>query len=117
MTTKLVVRVLDAEGALLAWAPVWALAKGDGCLWVSETYQAAVETPGTPAFLSVHWADINIEIRQPFAGQPLAVGQLINLHWDGPVIIVGPAAGGLPPVTVRGAVQIGVPAGSLGAKT
>jgi len=114
MTTKLVVRVLDAAGALLAWAEVWAEARGDGRLWADGTYPALVEQDGTPAWLSIHWADVNVEVRLPYDKPAVHAGETIALSWaPSHVLYVGEAAGGLPPVTVRSAVTVGVPVGTF----
>lgn len=117
LTTKLVLRVLDAGGELLAWAELLADARGDGCLWPQpRAVSALVDRAGQPALLSVHWADVNVEVRSPFDHPPLTEGGAITLAFgDQPVLRVGPMPGPLPPVTVRAPVVVTVPVGALGA--
>ena len=117
LTTKLIVRVLDDDGALLAWTEVMAEARGDGCLWPkAQTFTACVEQSGTPASLSVHWADVNIEVRTPLAAGTLVAGAPVTLSFHGqPAMIVGQMPGALPPVTVRAPISISMPVGALGA--
>jgi hypothetical protein len=119
LTTKMVVRVLDAEGVLLGWAEVMAEARGDGCLWPTSADQVVVisELSGVPAALSIHWADVNIETRVPCRNtRRMALGELLPLQWPGPMMQVGPMANGLPAVTVRAPITIGVPPAQLGAR-
>jgi hypothetical protein len=118
MDTKLVLRVLDADGALLAWAEVMAHARGDGALWAPVPSVAAyVERAGAPAQLSIHWADVNVECRGPLEHPAVVEGAVMTLTFlaDQPVMRVGPMPGPLPPVTVRSPVSVAVPVGSLGA--
>jgi hypothetical protein len=115
LTTKLVVRILDADAQLLGWTEVAGEARGDGCLWSSRSYHVGVERAGQPASVSVHWADVNVEARTPITHAAVVVGEVITLPWaNTPVMTIGPMPGPLPPVTVRGAVSIGVPVGQLG---
>jgi len=117
LTTKLIVRVLDAGGSLLAWGEVPAEARGDGCLWASRSVTLPVECAGTPALLSVHWADVHVESRSAISHPDVTPGSTIDLPWaQKPVMTIGPMPGYLPPVTVRGTVAIGVPVGVMGAR-
>jgi hypothetical protein len=116
MTTKLVVRVLDAAGALLGWAEAAGTALGDGYIRVLGPLPVLIEVEGHPQAISIHWCDVNVETRVPFAAAVpgVRVGDTITLALD-PAFRVGPAAGGLPSVTVRAPVAIDVPVGRLGA--
>lgn len=117
LTTKLVVRVLDAGGDLLAWTEVLGEARGDGRLWASRSYSAPVERAGVPAVLSVQWADVNVEARTPLALAAVAPGDVIPLQWaEQPIMTIGQMPGPLPPVTMRAAVAIGVPVGAVGGR-
>ncbi len=117
MTTRIIVRVLDAVGLLLGWTEQLAEARGDGALWaLTGSSLVPVELAGTPAQLSVHWADVNVEQRAPWSMVPVAVGQVITIDWHGPIFVVGAMPGALPPVTVRAPVRIDVPVGALGAR-
>jgi hypothetical protein len=117
MTTKLVIRVMDAADTLLAWTEIQGEIRGDGCLRYAHPAMAWVECAGTPTQLSVHWADVNVEVRSAFAYKPVTMGDLIPLRWDDqPVLVVGPMPGPLPPVTVRAPIAIAVPVGVMGAR-
>lgn len=115
LQTKLIIRVLDADGHLLGWAEACGDARGDGALWVDPVPGVLIDEPGTPAWLSVHWCDVNVEVRSQLVAPAAKAGDTITPQWNGPALVVGPAAGGLPPVTVRQSIAIGVPAGQLGA--
>lgn len=114
--TKFVLRVLDGDGVLLGWAELQAEARGDGRLWARGPTAVAVTTPGTPAALSLHWVDINVEVRRPWPHAPVSAGEILTLTWEQPLLVVGEPAGGLPPVTVGTAV-VSMPVGALGAVT
>lgn len=115
LLTKLVVRLLGATGNLLGWTEVVGTARGDGCLWVEHPATVVIEEAGMPVWNSVHWCDINVEVRTPIVpDKVLKVGDKVNLDWaNGPALRCGPAAGGLPPVTVREPIMIGLSHGSL----
>lgn len=116
MQTKLIVRVLDAAGDLLGWDELMAEARGDGRLWATAPSTVTIERQGVAATVSVHWADLNVEARTPFpTPQPVALGARVTVISPGPVFVVGPQAGGLPPVTVRTSVSISPPTGDLAA--
>jgi hypothetical protein len=112
MRAKLIVRLLDAQGALLAWAPLWAVAKGDGCLRATHEVVLAPVEDGESATLSLHGADLHIQRREPCAlvctkGIPLV------FRWD-EVWRFPSDPGPLPAVTV-GATAVVVPTGGMGA--
>ena len=116
MTTKVVIRLLDAAGSLLGWAECQAKAKGDGKLWPSAPVVVRLEAFGHPTAVSLHWCDVNVEVRLPLPpGPTFAVGHLLTV-FDGtaPLFTVGPMPGPLPPVTGRHHTAIGVPAAQLG---
>ena len=118
MLTKLVIRLLDADQVLLGWAEVEGHARGDGKIWVNAPTVLPITDPGKPKYVSVHWCDVNVEIRSEIADiAQVVVGDTITLPGEWAAITCGPAAGGLPPVTVRSNVEIGVPVGALGALT
>lgn len=113
MDTKLVIRLMDAEGELLGWTQVEGHARGDGIIWLEQMAQVPVDVKGVLAFMSVHWCDVNVEIRH--AVELLEVTpENYYIVPAGPMIKCGPAAGGLPPVTVRTPINLGVPAGTMG---
>lgn len=120
MTHKLVLRLLDADGALLTWTAVEAIARGDGALW-SPTPELACdpcERSGTPATLSIHWADVNVETRVPITMPAVREGDpyvALQFH-DQPIVRLGQPASGLAPVTMRRAAAVRVPVGLMGAR-
>jgi uncharacterized membrane protein len=115
LTTKLVIRLLDFHGRLLGWAEVQAAIRGDGTLFVAQPTHIMVETEGQPASISVHWVDVNVETRMPTPITTwVTLGQIVTLTGDWTALIVGPAAGGLPPVTVKAPVSLAIPQGRLG---
>lgn len=116
LTTKLVVRAMDADRRMLGWAEVEAEARGDGKLWVAPATFLPIDRAGTVAYLSIHWCDVNVEITQVTDAQRVVPGQALGLPGEWPAITVGDAAGGLPTVTVRDPIMIGVPVGALGGR-
>ena len=116
--TKLIVRILDADEGMLGWGEAMALARGDGTLWVEAPTPVYIERDGKPTYVSVHWCDVNVEIRSVIDfHKAIPAGNVMAMPGDWTAITVGPAAGGLPPVTVREPVTVGIPVGALGART
>jgi hypothetical protein len=116
MTTKLVLRLLDAAGELLGWAEVPGVMKGDGNLTVEQSVMVPVEAVGIAAQLSIHWCDVNVEERLSMFPQRVTPGCVVPISAPWVAMRIGPPAGGLPPVTVREPVSVGIPVGSLGAR-
>ncbi len=114
--TKFVLRVVDDANVLYGWVEVPAEARGDGCLWAKAPALLAIECAGAPTVLSVHWADVNVELRREWTLGPVSLGQIVTIPNDTPLLIVGPMATGLVPVTVRGAAIV-MPVGVIGALT
>lgn len=117
LTTKLVIRILDPEEQLLGWAEAYAVARGDGTLWVERPTPIMIEVEGLPRYISVHWCDVNVETRATtdFTAA-ISTGNTLTMPGDWTAIVVGPMAGGLPPVTVRNNVAVMMPVGALGAR-
>lgn len=116
MRVKLVVRLLAADGALLAWAPIQAVSLNDGALWASQPFVGVGEQDGQAVTLSVHWPDVHVEVKTPLpAPFPISAGVQVAFEWAKvPMIRLGEPPEYLAPVTERGPVTIGVPVGSLG---
>ena len=114
LETKLVVRILGAHEELLGWAECIGKARGDGAIWVENETHVLIEQDGVAMYLSTHWCDVNVEIRSLIERYPVKVGYVFKLPGNWKALICGPAAGGLPPVTVRSPVEIGIPVGALG---
>lgn len=112
MSYTLHVRLIDKQNQLLGWTQVSARARGDGQLWTEEPVLAAVEVAGMLDVISVHWVDVNVEIR---AGVPepvhLAPGKIFLIFEAGPIFRVGPQAGGLPPIVLNTPVRVSLPLG------
>lgn len=117
MTTKLVVRVLDADGAMLGSVVHDAAVKGDGCLRAAGAVVCGIAHSGFAACVSLHWADINVEVRVPAPIPEMHAGDLVALFpADAPLITVGPMPGPLPPIVV-GSTAVAIPVGELGARS
>ena len=124
MTQRFIVRMVDASGALLAWAEVYATAKpqdnAGSCPFFAtpEITQFTMEQDGLLSSLSVHWPDLHVaRVRQFDEPIPVKAGQVYNYNWFvEPVWLVpGMRDVVLQPVTVRAPQKIGVPVGSLNA--
>lgn len=114
MYSKFVIRLMSATGILLGWTEIMGHARGDGCIWAEKDMEIVADCAGVPNVLSVHWADVNIEIRKAIDIGPVSIGTRVPIP-AGMIIRVGEMPGYLPPVTVRGNCGIGVPVGSLSA--
>lgn len=117
MPHKLVLRVLDADGVLLTWAEVQAVARGDGCLWAPSSVIVCepCERSGIPVTLSIHWTDLNVETQGSFSAPAVVQGALLTLVYDQrPLMTIGAPASGLAPVTVHRSVTVGPQTGSMG---
>src|SRR5688572_28631397 len=116
MTTKLVLRVLSSAGELLGWEAIQAEARGDGALWAPSPVRVPIDASGAPALLSVHWADVNVELRVPYdEAPPVIPGMTLEIPNASPLLRVGEPPQSLPPVTTRSTVAIGVPVAMVGA--
>jgi len=114
MTTKIVLRLLDAENQLLGWSEHFAVARGDGKLWSQGTVTITAERAGDPVCVSLHWADVNVETRIPCPPAHVSAGRTIAIFAPHtPMVTLGIPPTNLPPVTV-GSVAIGIEAGRLG---
>ncbi len=117
MTTKLVVRLLNAAGDLLGSVVHHAAIKGDGCLRAAGPVVCGIAQSGFASEVSLHWADVNVEVRVPSPAPSVQAGQIVPLFDAGAVLIqVGPMPGPLPPIVV-GAVAVSVPVGGLGSRS
>jgi hypothetical protein len=116
MTAKIVIRLLTADNQLLGWCEHHARMRGDGGLRSDSVVRLAPTLAGTPVCVSMHWCDVNTEVRIPWTAGPVTVGSIVTLFApDEMMIRVGEMTGRLPPVTV-GSTSIGMPAASLGLK-
>lgn len=115
--TKVVIRVLAADESLLGWVEVRGEARGDGHLWAGHPVAVPIDQSGTPATVSIHWADVNVEIRVAAPPTPVTAGMALLLPYgEQPLFKVGEMPQSLAPVTVRQSVGIGVPMGYLGVR-
>ena len=120
---KFVVRLLDREAQLLAWAEVYAeprpQERGASCpYWPMGPTQFVVEQDGVATEITVHWCDLDVARRNTLL-EPMAVqaGQVMSFAWMEPIWLVpGMRDVPLPAVTIRQSVNVLVPTGSLLAK-
>ena len=123
MTSKFVVRLLDAEGALLSWAEVYASPRpqerGASCpFFPTAPTKFAIEKHGIVTQMSVHWADLDVARLRDMTPTEVQPGQVFDFIWIEPVWLVpGMRDVPLPTVTVRGPVHLGIPQGTLGASS
>jgi hypothetical protein len=117
---KFVVRLLDQDARLLAWAEVYAeprpQERGASCpYWPVTATQFVVEQDGTASEITVHWCDLDVARRSPVM-EPVAVtvGQVLTFSWTEPIwLVAGMRDVPLPAVTIRQPVAIEVPKGSV----
>lgn len=122
MTEKFVIRLMDTDDRLLAWTEIRATSKLQGsrrsCPFFADGLtRFAVEQAGTATKVVIHWCELDLVRLQEVEPTPVEPGQVFNYAWIGPVWLV-PAMEkdiGLPPVTVRQSVQVGVPVGMIAA--
>jgi hypothetical protein len=121
MTARFVVRLLDAAGELLAWADVSATAKPQGRprstpFFADGRTQFVIERDGVASQVVIHWVDLDVvRVGPDIAPTPVQLGQVFDFTWLGPVWMVEGSKVDvpLPAVTVRRAVAIAPPTGSL----
>lgn len=117
---KFVVRLLDPDAQLLAWAEVYAepnpQARGASCpFWPVGPTSFVIERDGVATEITVHWCDLDVARRESILEPtPVQVGQVVNFGWLAPIWLVpGMRDVPLPGVTIRQAVTVGVPVGTL----
>lgn len=120
MTEKFVVRLLDAEGQLLAWAEVWAAAapqrEGASCpFWATSPTVFRVDAAGRATQIAVHWCALDVARRQDLVeALDVEPGQACTFAWIEPVWLVpGMRDVPLPAVTISSPVAIAPPIGTL----
>lgn len=121
MTARFIVRLLTAEGDLLAWSEVHAQAKPQGRPR-STPFTAlgpttfVIERDGLATQLAVHWADLDVARLTPLMqATEVRLGQVLRFDWIEPVWMVEGSKVDvpLPAVTVRAPVALLPPTGSL----
>ena len=115
---KLVIRLLDGNGDLLGWCEHQAAVKGDGCLRANRAVGLTVDVAGRPAWVSVHWADVNVETRVPYPlnAKWVGSGQTLLLYPGGSVLMeCGSMPANLPPVTMKSPARVFPLTGGIGA--
>lgn len=115
MTTRLILRLMDADGQLLGWQEVQALARGDGALWLEsgQSVTVPIDVSGSASVLSVHWPDVHVEARQAIGPVSVTAPGPLVLPFTGPVFRVGTPPVYLPGVTVRSSRVVAVPVGVM----
>lgn len=117
ITTKLVIRLMTADGHMLGWCENRARAT-DGCLRANGPITMAIRENGDAAYVSIHWTDLNVVVDVQIPQTHVRGGDTASLFEDNAVML---QAGGvptkrLPPVTVGGAVEIGIPVHNMGVR-
>ena len=91
-------------------------ARGDGCLSTRTPIPIYVDVAGACAALSIHWCDLNVEVRVPPPIVDVTVGMTVLLQ-PGRLIKAGEMPTQLPPVTLRQPTVVSVAVGTMGAST
>ena len=122
MTARFIVRLLDAAGALLAWAEVTAAAQpqdraGSCPFWPTGPTEFVIDAAGAVTQVAIHWPDLDVaRLKALPAPVPVQPGERRSLPWTEPIwLVAGMRDVPLPPVTVKGSVAITVPIGTLNA--
>lgn len=120
MRTKFVVRLLDAEGALLSWAEVTASPKApaegraSATFWpVAQPTKFLILQSGTVVLMTVHWCDLDVARSREMQPTDVQAGQVFDFLWIEPVWLVAGMRDVPLPATPVGRVVIGPPSGSL----
>jgi hypothetical protein len=119
LTTKLVIRLLDAANAVIGWTEHSAIVRGDGTLRAAAPVSCLIDAPGWVETISIHWADVNVETRVAPPGGPIAVrvGDSVTLYEKHAALLtIGTPPANLPPVVLRQTVAVAVPMAALGAQ-
>jgi hypothetical protein len=123
MIASFIVRLLDADGELLAWAEVMAKSRPQGrprsTPFVAESQTLfSIERDGIATGISVHWADLDVARYTPLNACPVQTGQIHRFDWIEPVWMVEGSKQDvpLPQVTVGRPVVVGVPVGGLASR-
>jgi hypothetical protein len=115
MQTVVTARLLDAEERLLGWAQVPVETRNDGCLWpLQPQFVMLGEHTGAGVLMSLHWADVHIEVRIPLPTPvPVTEATPLALEWGAAYVLrLGVAPMYLAPVTVRTPVVVGMVSGA-----
>jgi hypothetical protein len=115
-----VVRLLDGDGALLAWSRVPTRARLDGAtalLLATSQTRFLITRSGTTARLSIEWPEMaGLARTEPVSQMAVTEGQAFDFLWLSPVWRVhGDRDAPKPAVTEGGSVTIIVPTGALAA--
>ena len=113
LRTKCVLRLLTAENQLLGWGQLEAQVRGDGCLWADAPVSIPIDREGVCATLSIHWCDLNVEVRVPPPVPAVTAGRTVVLQ-PGRLLKAGEMPVNLPPVTMRQSTTVAVDVGQMG---
>jgi len=124
ISNKFVVRLLDAEDQLLAWATIYPELRPHvgraSCGFVAtEPTPLPIDRDGVATRLAVHWCDLDLaRITSLVEPMQVTAGQLAHYGWIEPVWLVsGMRDVPLPATTERNGVTVGVPTGTILAAT
>ena len=114
MDVRLTVSLLDAAGAVVAWAFVLAAPRGDGGLWPLEPLHATIERETDIVEVVAHWADLHVGARAPLLISARPVGMGITVPFTDALIRFATPTWDVPCVTVRGNAAVGPAPGRVG---
>ena len=124
ISTKFVIRLLDAEHTLLGWQELYppdvrSTGRASCGFFAKESTPIPIEQSGVAAYLTVHWCDLDVARIVPLPEPtPVDAGQVAQWAWIEPVWLVsGMRDVPMPPVTVRSSVALNPPSGTLTAIT
>lgn len=104
---------------MLGWCWHHAAARGDGYLRSTLPVVMDIDEDGVAHEISIHWADLNVEVRVPMPPPSMRVtrGDTMQIFSaNAPMLQPGnPPAHRLPPVTTKSAIDVSVPVGAMGA--
>jgi hypothetical protein len=112
-----VLRLIDCNRRVLAWARVRVEPRGDGALYATTDFLAVGVDTGTAVAVIWHWPDVNIHgtVNLP-AAVAVVQGERVDIGYVGqPVLTMASDPRPLPPVTETRAVTTEVPTGVLSA--
>lgn len=115
-STKVVIRVLTETNDLLGAVVHQAAVKGDACLRATGAVVISPDVSGVVSVVSVHWCDVNVEVRIPCQAATAVGVPLIFFPHDAVLITAGTMPSNLPPITLTTPVVATPLTGGIGAR-
>ena len=122
MREKFVVRLVDQQYNVLAWAVVHATPKSlsRACcqFWPDEQTKLVITQGGRAVGLAIHWTDYDVAKFAPLPTEvEVAAGMIFDFNWAQPVWVIDGQDIPLHAVTVSRSLEIGPPTGTLNQRT